>query len=619
MNPQIPNPAAPPGTDAPAPPGVRLPAWPSRYRPDRRGWLLLAGLLLLVLSHPRLWNPHSDGLYFAPLGVGLALIAWLGSFAAIFVAVVLLAVRLVTPDPSTPAVILWLEPLLSAGTLALGWWCYRRRAHGARQLDDPLGHRLPDPDPRCLRQPAGGGAGAAAPGTAPGPWTCRRWQRGCGCSATLGVLALAPPLLVAATPWLVRFGLAAADSDEKPYQTERLLRWRWDEAIEVAGLAVGAGVLGLVLAALHSRAANTNWALWGILLLVIVWASLRQGLRGGTLAAAAAAAPALIFAPALGNLDAVSPVWGDAQLAPLAGNLLAQCCTALLIGASAGWVRASETRYRQVVGHIPLVLYSARLLHPGRPATRPEDVEITLVSAASKDVLGAAADDLLGDYQGWLARVHSQDRELVLAAMGQLFLQKQPVTCEYRLATTASRPPLRPRGLLAMHQTPTNRDRWVRDTLAPHHGADGQLDGWDGVVEDITEHRTLAYDLRRTTNVLQAVVTHLPTGVFLIHGPTGQPLLVNARARQLLGQREDPSAGLCTCRTCTACSGPTARPTPGRSCRSARRCVTASPACATTSSSTAPMAGRCRSSPGPHRLIWRATAATTERSGCWKT
>ncbi len=137
MNPQIPNPAAPPGTDAPAPPGVRLPAWPSRYRPDRRGWLLLAGLLLLVLSHPRLWNPHSDGLYFAPLGVGLALIAWLGSFAAIFVAVVLLAVRLVTPDPSTPAVILWLEPLLSAGTLALGWWCYRRRAHGARQLDDP--------------------------------------------------------------------------------------------------------------------------------------------------------------------------------------------------------------------------------------------------------------------------------------------------------------------------------------------------------------------------------------------------------------------------------------------------------------------------------------------------
>ena len=43
------------------------------------------------------------------------------------------------------------------------------------------------------------------------------------------------------------------------------------------------------------------------------------------------------------------------------GNLLAFCSTALLVGASAGWIRASEARYRHVVGQIPLVLYSVRL------------------------------------------------------------------------------------------------------------------------------------------------------------------------------------------------------------------------------------------------------------------
>ena len=70
--------------------------------------------------------------------------------------------------------------------------------------------------------------------------------------------------------------------------------------------------------------------------------------------------------------------------------------------------------------------------------------------------------------------------------------------------------------------------RYVRDTLAPHYGADGQVDGWEGVIEDITEQRQLAQDLRRTTNMLQALVAHLPTGVYFVHGKNGRPLLVNA-------------------------------------------------------------------------------------------
>jgi PAS domain S-box-containing protein len=63
-------------------------------------------------------------------------------------------------------------------------------------------------------------------------------------------------------------------------------------------------------------------------------------------------------------------------------------------------------------------------------------------------------------------------------------------------------------------------------------------------VTDITEQRALADDLRRTTSLFHALVTHLPAGVFFVHGRTGRPILVNARARQLLGQREDASAGL---------------------------------------------------------------------------
>src|SRR5439155_22952798 len=88
------------------------------------------------------------------------------------------------------------------------------------------------------------------------------------------------------------------------------------------------------------------------------------------------------------------------------------------------------------------------------------------------------------------------------------------------------------------------RVRYVRDTLAPRLDDDGVLVGWDGVVTDITEQRVLADDLRRTTNMFHTLVANLPAGVFFIGGSRGRPIVVNARARQLLGQREDSAAGL---------------------------------------------------------------------------
>ena len=52
------------------------------------------------------------------------------------------------------------------------------------------------------------------------------------------------------------------------------------------------------------------------------------------------------------------------------GNLLALCGAGLLAAAAAGWVRISEMRYRQVVTHVPVVVYSGRFL-PGPAAASP--------------------------------------------------------------------------------------------------------------------------------------------------------------------------------------------------------------------------------------------------------
>jgi PAS domain-containing protein len=144
---------------------------------------------------------------------------------------------------------------------------------------------------------------------------------------------------------------------------------------------------------------------------------------------------------------------------------------------------------------------------------------------------------MTGPYAQWLERIVATDRELVIAALGQLNLQRQPVTCEYRIRA--------PNEAAALAPDPNSSGlRWVRDTLTPHYTEDGLLDGWEGFVEDITERRKLSYNLRRSSQMLQALIANLPAGVFFVHGAQGYPLLANARARQLLGQREDASVPL---------------------------------------------------------------------------
>jgi PAS domain S-box-containing protein len=477
---------------------------------------------------------------FAPVGLGLALTAWLGYGIVPGIVLVLLILQTCfRPEGST----FWqlaADALLTGAEIGCGWWAYRR-AGGTRRLDDPRSATV------FLLVVPGLVAGLFATLQA---LNAHGWQSfqsfstyvlSLWISNDLGIVAVAPPLLAVATPWLVHYRLAFAEPREPRFVVHPRLTWTVGDVLETVGLAIGAGVLSVVLAILHINEPQTHWHWWGMLWLVIVWATLRLGLRGGTIVAGLATMVALgVAAQRTDSPEVVNP---------LRANLLAQCCTALLIGASADWIRGNEGRYRQVVGQIPVVLYSGRFLRMPAPGSQPE-AEILFVSPAATQFLGCEPEALVGDFRSWLERINSADRELMLAALAQLMLQKQPVTCEYRLIDHGVQPaapqtdPSQKPSSNAMLDLSQPSQRYVRDTLTPHYSADGRLDGWEGVVEDITEQRQLAQDLRRTTNMLQALVAHLPTGVYFVQGPQGRPLLVNTRARQLLGQREDLAAGL---------------------------------------------------------------------------
>jgi PAS domain S-box-containing protein len=515
-----------------------------------RSLLALAGVLLLYLTNPSNFTGF-PGLWAPSAGLGLVLVAWWGPRAGLLLIgagllavlqTVFVSVAYSGRVDATPLSMSIGDALLETAEVLAAWWLYRRLGGGARTLNDPQSAVL-----FVLLVP---GLTAALFAAARSLWDGAllgelsffsqrlvQWQL----SRALGFLAVAPPLLTAATPWLVRRGLVRPEATTPRQSADRghagaepLAR---GDAVEVAGLALGSGLFALLLAWTYGRHDLEGWQPWGAPLLLIVWASLRQGQRGGVLTAGVAAAlPLSVLASFPGGING-----RDTLL--IQGNLLALSGAGLLAAAAAGWVRTSETRYRQMVTHVPVVVYSGRLL-PG-PRGRFH-AEVTLVSAASGALLGCPPEQLLGDHERWLQRVHPEDREVVLAAIAQLSRQKQPVTCDYRLAPLA---PPEAKVDISLPNSPIRAltplpARWVRDVLAPRFDAEGRLCGWEGVVADVTEQRALAVDLRRTSGMFHALVANLPAGVFFIQGPVGRPILVNNRARELLGRREDASAGL---------------------------------------------------------------------------
>ena len=394
-------------------------------------------LVLFHLSNPLTWGRSLPGWWFPPAGLGLVLMAWLGPRAILLILADSLLVAFQVNVADTP--VIWgdgwptllgstWDAVILAGEILAAWEYYRFLAHGARQLGDPrsatlfllivptfiLGlfsvlHTLPFwfVDSPILYQLA--------------QRIAHTWL-----SHALGIMVLAPPLLATLTPWLVRCRIARSEPPQTSADTEPPPLLSRAHLLEITGLTCSLAVLGVLQAFVHRDQEFLHWQLWGLPLLVIAWASLRHGLRGGTLVASSAAGLQLLMLGFLLHDVPPDPFWQ--------GNLLTQCGTALLIAAAANWIRLSEARHRQVVTRIPVILYSARVAKLPVDNRSPPLALLTFVSPAARNLLGLDPQDLLGDYSHWLSLVHPEDHEVLTAALVQLRRQQDPVTCEYRLA-----------------------------------------------------------------------------------------------------------------------------------------------------------------------------------------
>jgi PAS domain S-box-containing protein len=538
----------------------------SQQRPGdaaaRGPWFLAtAGVILFGLTW--LFQGDETGYWLPGLGLGIALVSWLGWRILPVLSLVLLLVRSLTHANPRPAIILG-DTVLHTLQIGISWWLYHHVARGSRWLDDPRSATI-----FLILVPGGLSAFAGliqasyhdASGTI---WmsAAQLWL-----SRMVGVLVVVPFLLATCTPILLRHRLVDLELPPAFFGERESGISRVGDRIELAGLTFATSVLAVLLLWTHAQDSDAKWTLWASCLVLIVWTCIRQGLSGACFSAGVTSVAALTAAQILSHVLGFTPDKNHILQIAVQADLLAFCSSALLVGVSTTWIRANETRYRHVVSRIPFVVYSARLPHgfPGFAAVQTAKARrdnkfylkvgpsisklanVLLVSPACKQVFGCEPESMIGPFERWLERIVAEDRELVIAALAQLCLQEQPVTCEYRLRPEAGEK----KGALN-HQAgpprfgPLMMYRWLRDTLTPHYSEEGLVDGWEGLVEDITEQRALSHNLRQMTSMLQVLVSNLPTGVYFVQAPMGHPILVNSRARQLLGQREDLSAGLAT-------------------------------------------------------------------------
>ena len=102
--------------------------------PSRR-WLL-AGAGLVVVHLGSLLAGEEDGLWLPGLGLGLALVAWLGLAIVPLLALDLLLARvLLHADQTLPQDLG--DSVLLAAEMGLSWWVYAHLARGSRRLEDP--------------------------------------------------------------------------------------------------------------------------------------------------------------------------------------------------------------------------------------------------------------------------------------------------------------------------------------------------------------------------------------------------------------------------------------------------------------------------------------------------
>ncbi len=177
---------------------------------------------------------------------------------------------------------------------------------------------------------------------------------------------------------------------------------------------------------------------------------------------------------------------------------------------------SSESIYRRIVEQSPLVAYT----HDG---SRPP--AMTYVSPQVERMLGIAPARWLEQPFLWVTRIHSDDREDVLARIDEACLEERRFTAEYRYRTGDG-------GVV-----------WVHDEADPIRDDDGRVLYWQGALSDITDRKASEEAYTQSEHRSRLMIESVMDHAMVMLDPDGTIVSWNPGAERLFGYTDSEAVG----------------------------------------------------------------------------
>jgi PAS domain S-box-containing protein len=179
-------------------------------------------------------------------------------------------------------------------------------------------------------------------------------------------------------------------------------------------------------------------------------------------------------------------------------------------------LRRSEMRYRRLLHSVTGYIYSVTIAQ--------DTASSTIHGPGCAAVTGYTPDDYAADAFLWYRMIHEDDRQRVERAVTRLLDGKKPVPLEHRIH---------------------HRDgslRWIRHTLVPRLSPTGQLSGYDGLIEDISERKRVEEELYALTARIEALIRVSPLAITLLDTQDNVRMW-NPSAEKIFGWTADEAIG----------------------------------------------------------------------------
>ncbi|HEV8565012.1 MAG TPA: PAS domain-containing protein [Actinomycetota bacterium] len=176
--------------------------------------------------------------------------------------------------------------------------------------------------------------------------------------------------------------------------------------------------------------------------------------------------------------------------------------------------REAETRYRDVIDHIPAVTYTDL---PGE-----NGAVIGFISHQIEELLGYPPDRFQGDPDFWFSLIHPEDHDRIDEAARSAGRTQGRFDAEYRMRSAGG------------------REVWVHDTSEPILDAAGAIRHWQGFLTDVTERRRAEDLVREAERRFRDLVEQLPAVLYIEEVSPGTAEAVRVsymspKAKDLLG------------------------------------------------------------------------------------